>query len=176
MAGILDNIAGRATVSGADEGRAMRTVQAEVFASDTRDDLEHFEPYGFTSGVKPDSEAVVISLGGDRDHTVAVVIADRRFRFKVKTGEVAVYDDIGQSIHLSRDGIKVDGGGNPIAISNTPKITCDTPLIEVTGDIKAREIMDAGGSKSMSGMRATFDEHIHPETNSSHTRKPTETM
>ena len=129
----LNNLSGRATVAGADEGRAMRTVQVDVLADDTRDKVEHFEPYGFTSGVKPGSEAVVISLGGDRDHTVAIVIADRRYRFKVKEGEVAIHDDIGQSVHLSRSGIKVDGGGNPISIANTPKVTVDTPLFEVTG-------------------------------------------
>lgn len=172
----LNNLAGRATVHGANEGAAMRTVQIEIFSGDVRDDIEHFEPYGFTSGVKPGSEGVAISFAGDRDHTIAVVIADRRYRMKVATGEVAVYDDIGQSIHLSRSGIKVDGGGNPITVSNTPKVDFDTPLLHVTGDMVADgQIKDAGGAKSMSGMRSTFDNHVHEETNTV-TKKPNEAM
>ena len=172
----IEDIAGRATIHGANEGVAMRTVQLEIFAEDVRDEVEHFEPYGFTSGVKPGSEGVAISFGGDRDHTIAIVIADRRYRMKVATGEVAVYDDIGQSIHLSRSGIKVDGGGNPISISNTPKVDIDTPLLHTTGKIVADgQIMDAGGSKSMDGMRASFDNHVHVETGSV-TEKPKEAM
>lgn len=172
----IENLAGRATISAANEKLPMRTVQMEIYAEDTRDNVEHFEPYGFTSGVKPGSEGITLSFGGDRDHTVAIVIADRRYRMKVAEGEVAIYDDIGQKVHLSRSGMIFDGGGLPMKFTNTPKITFDTPIVEATKDIIAtHDIKDAGGSKSMSGMRTSFDEHIHPETGSM-TQKPTKTM
>lgn len=141
-------------------------------------ELPHAEPYGFTSAPKPGAECIAAFYDGDRSQGVVICIADRRFRLTgLAPGEVALYDDLGQKVHLTRSGIVVDGGGKPITIQNTPKVEADTPLLHCTGNVVADgEIMDMGGAKSMSGMRATFDSHIHPETNSSHTRAPTEAM
>lgn len=75
----------------------------QVVTDQPRDDVEHFEPYGFTSNPKPGAEAIVLNLGGDSDHQVAIVVGDRRFRLlTLVTGEVALYDDQGQSVALMR--------------------------------------------------------------------------
>ncbi len=60
----IENLAGRATISAANEKLPMRTVQMEIYAEDTHDNVEHFEPYGFTSGVKPESEAFPFLFAG----------------------------------------------------------------------------------------------------------------
>ncbi|OLY66106.1 baseplate assembly protein, partial [Citrobacter braakii] len=98
--------------------------------------IEHLEPYGFTSRAQAGAEAVVLFPDGDRSHAVAITVSDRRYRMKgLKTGEVALYDDQGQSVTLTRAGIVVDGGGKVITFKNAPKARFEMD-IESTGQIK----------------------------------------
>lgn len=49
------------------------------------------------------AEAVVLFPSGDRSHGVVISVADRRYRLKgLKSGEVAIYTDEGDSIILKR--------------------------------------------------------------------------
>lgn len=86
----------------------MRTIQAETMAGDLRDDVEHFEPYGFTSEPKTGAEPLIVALDGDREHSTAICVADRRYRLTgLTSGEVALYDDQGQEVVLAREGIRI---------------------------------------------------------------------
>ena len=47
-------------------------------------------------------------VNGNRSHGVAFVTGDRRYRlYKLVDGEVALHDDLGHQVHLTRDGIVV---------------------------------------------------------------------
>lgn len=66
-------------------------------AGEIRDDLEHVEPYGYTSEPHVDAETFSLFFDGDRSHGVVFCVADRRYRMKpLKAEEVAIYDDLGQ--------------------------------------------------------------------------------
>lgn len=105
----LNDLMARGTVSAADGQKKMRVLQCKFLAGETRDGLEHFEPYGYTSEPLKDGqpEALALFFDGDRSHGVVVCVADRRYRLKIEPGEVAIYDDVGQKVHLKRDGIEV---------------------------------------------------------------------
>jgi len=112
----MEGDANRASVTMADSSPKMQTLQVVVFAGDVRDGVEHVEPYVFTScpaDAPSDgrgAEAVVLDLGGCSYHPVAIVVGDRRFRITgLAKGEVCVHDDQGQKVHLTRDGIVVEG-------------------------------------------------------------------
>lgn len=112
----MDGDCNRASVVRADSSPKMQALQVVVYAGDVRDGVEHFEPYGFTScpaDAPSDgrgAEAVVVDLGGCSDHPVAIVVGDRRYRLTgLAKGEVAIHDDQGQKVHLTRDGIVVEG-------------------------------------------------------------------
>ena len=147
----------------------MRTLQIQILSEDIREPIEHFEPYGFTSEPHPGAEAIAVSLGGDRDHTLAVVVTDRRFRpTDLKDGEVCIFDDLGRKIFLSRDGIRIEGVSSPITLSTTGSVTIDAPTIKCTGNLEVGghivakgDIKDKGGSYSMAGMRNTYNDHTH---------------
>lgn len=96
----------RGVVKLTDDAPMMRTVQCEFLPGDVREGLEHMEPYGWTSRVHPDAEAVAGFFNGDRSHGVVLVTPDRRYRLHVEEGEVAIFDDLGQKVHLKRDGIE----------------------------------------------------------------------
>lgn len=129
-----------------------RELQVEVLRNDV-DEMEHAEPYGFTSEpLPPDAtgapEAIVLAVGGDRDHNVVIVCGDRRFRLtSLIGGEVALYDDQGQVFHLRRAEVLIGrAGANPInlgagasrgvaRIGDTVDITIPTAaLTDTAGD------------------------------------------
>ena len=52
----------RGVVSAADGTKKMRAVQVRLLADEVRDDLEHVEPYGFTSEPKDDEQPEAFAL------------------------------------------------------------------------------------------------------------------
>lgn len=104
----LSDFFARGVMTLADGAKKMRSVQVRLLADEVRDDLEHVEPYGFTSEPHPEAEAFALFFDGDRSHGIVFTIADRRYRLKsLKTGEVAIFDDLGQKVHLTRGGLEV---------------------------------------------------------------------
>lgn len=87
-----------------DSGR-MQYVRVKGFAGEIIEGAEHWLPYGFTAHPLPGAEPLIIPISGARDHA-SVLLSDRRYRLRgLPRGEVAIHDDQGQVIHLTRDGI-----------------------------------------------------------------------
>jgi len=169
----LRNLISRCTVALASAGSKLQTLQIRMLAGEVKDSVEHLEPYGFTSHPHAGAEGVAVFPGGDRSHGVVVVVADRRYRLQgLKTGEVALYDDIGQCVHLTREGILIKGAGLPMVITDTPKLRVEAP-IECTGDIT--DNVDGDGS-SMAAMREVFNDHDHPGDSGGTTSRPNQGM
>lgn len=164
-------------------------VQVALLADEVRD-CERYQEYGFTSVPLPGAEAITVCVGGSRDHGVVIATGDRRFRLKgLAAGEVALYDDQGQAIVLGRNkAISITGCDTltaEVGVQTTiicpmivavasSKIRLETPVLEVTGDIKDR--CDSTGV-SMAAMRTTYNAHVHPENdNGGPTGAPTESM
>lgn len=126
----------RAVVSLVNDALKMQGLQVTLMADQTADDAEHFQHYGFTSVPLAGSEGIALAVGGSTDHTVIINVDDRRYRLKgLPGGEVALYDDQGQKVHLTRSGIIINGAGLPINITNTPSVTVDSPSTTFTGSI-----------------------------------------
>src|SRR5215475_5225602 len=103
----------RGRMSLVDDKKKLQQVQVELLADETKDGVERFQQYGFTSVPLEGAEALVIFLGGGRDHGIVHAIDDRRYRLTdLKPGDVAIYTDEGTKIVLTRD--------------RTIKISCDT--------------------------------------------------
>lgn len=180
----ISNMLARGTLAAVNAVSKMQGLQLRLLAGEVKDNVEHFEPYGFTSNPKGGAEAVAVFLDGDRSHGIAIVVADRRYRLTgLQTGEVALHDDQGQKVHLTRTGIVIDGGGLPLTIQNAPTVTVkaatkvrmETALLEVTGDIKDQ--CDSSG-KTMAGMRTIYNGHTHKENNvaGGNTNNPNQAM
>ena len=150
----------------------MQRLQITVLDGETRDNVERFQEYGFTSVPFQGAEGVMVSVGGNHDHGIVIAVDDRRYRLKgLANGEAALYDDQGQKVHLTRSGIVVDGAGKPILITNTPEATLDTPLTHLTGalqvdgsvtsDSEITGLATSAAPISMSGIRSWADGHDH---------------
>lgn len=183
----IGNMVARGVVAAVNAANKMQTIQMRLMSDEAKSDVEHFEPYGYTSHPLAGAEGVVLFPDGDRSHGMLLVVADRRFRIKsLRPGEVAIHDDLGQKVHLTRDGIVVDGAGLPILFHNTPLytieadeivlrannitgeaaggvISMDSAVFQNTGEIKDRSESDG---KSMEEMRNIHNIHTHNENNS----------
>jgi phage baseplate assembly protein V len=160
----------------------VQLVQAHGVAGEVLQAAELMQHYGFTSNPPAGSVCVVLPLGGKTSHGV-VVATEHASRIKsLKPGECGIYDDLGQSIQLTRDGIVVDGGGKPIRFINTPSITFDTPQINATGNVGVAQNITAQGnifdqgSKSMAGMRMIYNGHVHADPATGNTSPPNQSM
>lgn len=124
------NLVARAIPRVVGDGASRQSVQLEVTKGELIDDVPRMQNYGFT-GVPPvgGSDAVVIFLGGDRNEPIIIAMENRQFRIAgLESGEVAVYDDLGNVIKLGRD--QVD-------ITAVAKVVVAAPEVEVVAETKA---------------------------------------
>jgi len=96
----------RGVVKLVSDGLKMQELQLTALAGEVLDGVERVQNYGITSHPHAGAEAVVLNVGGVRSHAVVIAVDDRRYRLKsLAAGEVALYDDLGQMVKLSRSGI-----------------------------------------------------------------------
>lgn len=108
LARSVGNMLARGTLVLANAATKMQSLQVRILDGEAKDAVEHFEPYGYTSRPHPGAEALLQFFGGDRSHGVAFMVADRRYRLTgLEAGEVALHDDLGQKVHLTRDGVVI---------------------------------------------------------------------
>lgn len=119
----------RAVVNVVYDGMKMQGLQLSLLADETADQVERFQEYGFTSHPHAGAEAIAVAVGGARGHLVTIAVDDRRYRLaSLAAGEVALYDDLSQKVHLTRSGIVVDGAGKPVHFTNVPDTYMDGNL------------------------------------------------
>lgn len=128
------NALARGVLSNVDDDDGMQVVQVDLLDSETRDELDRFQNYGFTSKPRKDAEALVMFVGGKRDNGIVFAVEDRRYRItSLEDGEVCVYNDTGAKMLFKANG----------DVEITPKsgqklkLNCD---VECTGDVVASGI------------------------------------
>ncbi|MBL4763526.1 MAG: phage baseplate assembly protein [Gammaproteobacteria bacterium] len=105
----IQQVVSRGVVRLVDDALKMQGMQLTLMADETLDGVERFQNYGYTSVPLPGAEAITLSVNGHRSHSVVIVVDDKRYRLKgLAGGEVALYDDQGQKIHLKRDKILIE--------------------------------------------------------------------
>ena len=163
--------------------RAMRGVRQAFRAVSTRNNYgpnigvemeglggesvpgELFQQYGFTSGPLAGAEYIAIPVGGNSNHVVVVASEDARYRLAIQDGEVAIYSDEGDYIHLKR-GRLIEVVTESLVVKASTKVRFETPVIEATGQIQAddniqsaKEVVDQ--VRSMQADREIYNVHEH---------------
>ena len=99
----MRNIVARGVISLVRDARKWQSAQLELLDGEVLDDAERAQQYGFSPVPHAGAEAVVLFVGADRSHPVVLAVDDRRYRVQaLKDGEVAIYTDEGDRIHLKR--------------------------------------------------------------------------
>lgn len=97
---------------------------------ETIDDREYMQHYGFTSRPLPGAEIIIIREG---NHYIAVASDDRRYRLALEEGEVAIYTDEGDCVHLKRDNTIHVVSGNKVIADVANEMTVNCPMINLGG-------------------------------------------
>lgn len=156
----------RGTVTAAKD-RMMRALQILLRGEETRDNLEHMEPYGFTSEPFTDgaTDALVVFLDEDKSHGIVVNVADRRYRIQnLEQGEVCIYDDLKRKVYLRREGILIDGVDSPIVAVTSDSISAtagktvsvvagENIYLNASGNIN----IEAGGEVTIKGSKVNLN-------------------
>ena len=125
---------------------------------ETIDNREYFQHYGFSSRPLEGAELIIIREGG---HFVACASDDRRYRLALENGEVALYTDEGDKIHLKRGRIiEIVGGEKIIASTKVAEVTASesatvtTPVLTVVASTKVvmtTPLLELSGALTVGG-------------------------
>ncbi|BCP53776.1 hypothetical protein K32_23930 [Kaistia sp. 32K] len=130
-------------ISSRDGKKTMQHLDVSALAGELHEDVEHFEPYGFTSSANAGAEVLLLYLGANRSHPIVVQVADRRYRLQgLANGEVALHDDQGQTIVIKRDGIEI----------TAPKFTVKSDDIHFIGASLKHNAKSIGDTHAHSGV------------------------
>ena len=143
-------------------------------------------PYGFMGVPLNSAEMFNLSLAGDRSSMLSLVAYDRRHMKQWAQGEVGLYTDQGDFIHLKRDNINEINTSKEVVINAATKVTLNTPLTELSGDLKVNgkaevvgDISDrlGNGGSTVNQLRNTYNSHTHVENdNGGPTNAPNQTV
>lgn len=107
----------RGTLEKVSDTPRMQEVDVKLAHGEPANGVELFMPFGLTyvaqpptteGGKKRKAEVVLVFPTGARSHPIALMVGDRRYRLKgLQNGEVALHDDQGQKVHITRAGIEV---------------------------------------------------------------------
>jgi len=117
--GLIKTIIRRVVINALTEG-AIRTISATGLPNEEFKDREMQQHYGFASSLLDGAEGLIIGRGN-----VFYLIGsdDRRYRIELARGEVALYTDEGDKIHMKR--------GKTIEILGQTKVIVNSPAVEM---------------------------------------------
>jgi phage baseplate assembly protein V len=122
----IASLAARAVVTRVNDALKMQGLQLTVRTGETLNDVERFQQYGLTSVPEAAAEAIVLCLGGNVEHAVAIAVDDRRYRPKnLAAGEVQLYSKHGQRVLLKQDGsLELVAGSSSATLTAAGAFTC----------------------------------------------------
>jgi len=150
----LNMTVSRMVLDAVNEAAQRQGLRVLVLADEVIDDVEHFQPGGLSHVPLAGAEGVLLCVGGNRAHPVAVGVSNAEARpTGLLPGETALY-----AAQPGTGGLKVllDADGN-IVLTPTGKVTIDGNLI-VSGHVAA-----AGEVFAMSATTpVSLSLHLHP--------------
>jgi len=133
-----------AIITGVDDSKAIQTLQIQLGKNEVREGVNRVQQYGFSSHPFAQSECAVMFVGGNRDHGLVIAVDDSRYRLKsIAQGEVALYTDEGDVIHLKR--------GGQIEITCAASVTINAPETKITGNVVIEGNVNVAGKTEVAG-------------------------
>lgn len=136
---------GRGVLRGVSDTGKRQMLQVELLKGELRDGLERMQNYGLTSHPQGGDVAVAF-LGGNREQGIALIVDDRRYRLSLQPGEVALYDDLGNTVQLLRDRVKINA---------VQKLEISAPTVTIAGNVSITGTLTNNG-------KSVGSTHTHP--------------
>jgi len=160
----------------------IQIVDAVGRVGESFSNRELFQQYGFTSHPWPDAEGVAAFLGGDVNNVIIIATEDRRYRLHLAQGEVALYTDEGDWVHMKRgneihayskktiraqsDDLVEVTAANLVHIVSPVKIKGEAPRVSFVGDymdLGAEGLGIDNGVVRKSDLAYALTNHTHPD-------------
>ena len=108
---------GRGILLAVDSTKDIQVVQVSLLADETKDKTEMMQHFGFTSRPPAESDCIMLSVGGNRDHGIIISSEHRQYRLKgLDDGDSAMYNKKGK--YLWSKGDNLEGLVSKIKINN----------------------------------------------------------
>lgn len=147
----LNMVVARMVLDAVSDAAQRQGMRVTVLADEVLDDIEHFQPGGLTHVPLKGAEGVLVCVGGQRGHAIALGVANRDARpTGLQPGETGLY-----AAQPGTGGLKVllDAAGN-ITLTPTATVTITGALL-VTGEIAAMTAAPGTAAVHLST-------HLHP--------------
>ena len=139
-------------------------IQIQGLEGETGQDYDLFQQFGFTCNPPVETEAIVIPLGGQTSHSIAIATEAGQYRIKsLASGEVAIYNQDGASITLKKgkiinvDCTEYNVNCQKYSITATAGASYTTPSLTTSAQFTAQgQINGNGGMVVSGGTGATF--------------------
>lgn len=169
-AGQRVRMAFRGKLSRLDATAVLPTAQVEGLAGEAVA-AELMQHYGLSSAPLAGSEVILLPVGGDSGHSVIIASIDGRYRIQLQPGEVAIYTDEGDHVHMQRGRI-IEVVTETLLVKAGTKVRFETPLVEMSQDLNVENDAHADGDvsdgiRAMADDRQIYDGHTHPVSGSS---------
>jgi len=140
----------KAVVDQINDSQGRQLVKIRVLSGETLSNVERFQNYGTTSYPPDSSDAAVVFAQGNRDQGIIVSVDNREFRLKnLEKGEVALYDDLGNKVHLKRSELLVEAVSQVHVVA--PLLNIDAPIVNVNGMLNVNGAMNTTGVANLNG-------------------------
>lgn len=101
----LAMMVGRGVLAALEADGGLMRAGIEGIDDEVLGERDYVLDYGISTRPHPGAEALMLFLAGLRSNGVVVRLYDRRYTISLEYGEVAIHDDLGQKVHLTRTGI-----------------------------------------------------------------------
>ncbi|AUZ67841.1 phage baseplate assembly protein V [Citrobacter amalonaticus] len=162
---------GRAVITIVNDSLKEQNLQVTSLDGEPLDDVERPQNYGQFSVPLAGAEAIVLSLGGDTDSAVAVVVEDRRYRpTGLVAGDSGIYHYEGHRIRLTKD-------GRAIVTCKTLEVYADkrmavtTPLASFSDDVEIGKNLLVKGETESKGYLTAPDAILAGKSTVKHTHE-----
>lgn len=98
---------GRGILTAVDASKDIQLCSVNLLADETKDKTEMFQHFGFTSYPPAQSEAIMLSVGANRDHGIIIATEKRDLRLKgLSEGDSALYNKEGKYLWMNEKNLK----------------------------------------------------------------------
>ena len=107
-----------------DDEQVIQRLQVESFADDVRDNVENFGSYGFKSHPPVNSEVIMVNVGGNNEHSVAIASENREVLRSIpslKEGDSIQYNKEGAytllkgaNVEIKTEKLSIENNGNEL--------------------------------------------------------------
>ncbi|ATG74323.1 phage baseplate protein [Zobellella denitrificans] len=158
----------RAVVRLVDDAFARQNLQLSLLAGEGADGVERFQNYGHSSVPLAGAEAVVVAVGGKRQHLVALAVEHKGHRpTGLEAGDSVLYHHEGHMLRLTKEGVAILSCRR-FEVQAEQEVFFDTPQTRFGGDVEILGVSAAADhvSDGVSGKNHTHDQ-VQPGDGSS---------